>query len=780
MGTQAVTKKYSTFVKGLITEASALNFPENASLDEDNFHLHVDGSRERRLGMDYESGYVKTTATLDTYSEGEVSFYSWEGADDNPDKNFIVVQTGNHIHILEATSTGYGAAKLDLEVGVDTPSTGYFVSTSNIASHPFSFASINGVLFCAQATSKPFYIKYDTDADSFTVNEYALQVRDIWGVPFGVATSITNRPLTLAGTDGWLHRYNLANQGWPNEVVLMSTTTGTPPVSGAGVVSANPIEQTVTDLGYAPALSDSFYLAHGLLNTSVNPQNVDVYRPDMLTTNPLLSLQLPKGKFIINAFEKNRAEQLGTSLSGGESQDKGTPTVLETFAGRVWYGGIESSDVSGALFDDEVKFNSTLFFSQILETLGHAAKCYQETDPTSREFSDILDTDGGTIELAGAGKIQRILSMHNFLVILADNGVWTVTGGVNGFTANSYSVRQVSNVGCISGRSAVLVEGTVAFWSQAGIYSVAVDAQAQDIRVSNITESTIQTRYSEIAPLAKKYVIGYLDAIQRRVTWSYSDETSFDGINDKWKKTKEISFDTVLKAWVPSSISPLAANSPYVMGAISTPDINLNNELEDVQENTIDVEANGVQVQAHVASFSDQGTNIVYIVGDGSFFTVGNYNNESLLDWETEDGTGIDYVSYLVTGYENLDEFGRNKQAVYLTAVFERTEENFIDDGAGGAILDNQSACTLQARWDWADHSNSGKWGLTQEVYRLKRMYTPTGTLPAAFDNGHPVTVTKNKLRGKGRSSHLKFTSKTGKKIHLLGWQIEYKGKDKV
>ena len=96
-----VTKKYSTFVKGLITEASAMNFPENASVDEDNFHLHRDGSRERRCGIDYEVGYSKTTSGLASYAAGAVSSYSWNNAGKISNKNFVIVQTAKLLSIFE-------------------------------------------------------------------------------------------------------------------------------------------------------------------------------------------------------------------------------------------------------------------------------------------------------------------------------------------------------------------------------------------------------------------------------------------------------------------------------------------------------------------------------------------------------------------------------------------------------------------------------------------------------------------------------------------------------
>jgi len=771
---EQVTKKYNTFVKGLITEASAINFPENASLDEANFHLHRDGSRERRLGVDYEDGYSKTTVNLSSVPTSKVAFYSWENVGETPDKNFLVVQMGINIDLFEHRPAGYGSKHTRFVIGVDTPS---IPSPKDRSSFPFSFASVRGALFCAQAVSTPFYISYDLTTDTFSITPYTIKVRDIWGVPLGVATSITNRPTTLSGTDGWLHRYNLANQGWPNEAVQMAPTTGTPPVSSGTAISANPIDQTLTDLGYAPALADSYYLSFGLVTT---PANISVYRPDMLTTNPLMSLRLPRGKFIIDAFDKDRADQLGTAFSGLEDKDRGTPTIVETFAGRLWYSGVTSSVAGVPDFDDKVSYDSTLFFSQIIESLDYAGKCYQENDPTSEEFSSLLATDGGTIELAGAGKIRRIIPLNNYLVVLADNGVWTVVGGQNGFTASSYSVRQVSNVGCLSASSVVRVEESVLYWSHAGIYAVQVDPQSRDIVSNNITENTIQTLYAEIPDTAKLFAHGIYNSQERHVSWLYPTSSTFDGINDTWTKDAELYYDLPLQAWSKYTISSLETGTPYILGAVDVPRLHKNVVQENVVADSILVEADSVQVETDVNVFSTVEKDSVYICGDGTFYTFGNYKSTSYLDWVTEDDTGISYESYLITGYETLEENARRKQATYISVFFNRTEENFIDDGADGAILDNQSGCYMQGRWDWSDHSNSGKWGNSQQVYRLTRLYTPTGTLPEVFDNGQPVVVTKNKLRGRGRSNHLKFTSEEGKDMHLLGWQTEYKGNKKA
>lgn len=52
MARQKFEKTFNTFVKGLMTEASELNFPEDFSLYEKNFLLRRDGGRDRRKGME--------------------------------------------------------------------------------------------------------------------------------------------------------------------------------------------------------------------------------------------------------------------------------------------------------------------------------------------------------------------------------------------------------------------------------------------------------------------------------------------------------------------------------------------------------------------------------------------------------------------------------------------------------------------------------------------------------------------------------------------------------
>ena len=61
MAQDRTLKQFADFNKGLNTEASPLNFPEGFSLDEDNIILNINGSRQRRQGVNFETGGALVT-----------------------------------------------------------------------------------------------------------------------------------------------------------------------------------------------------------------------------------------------------------------------------------------------------------------------------------------------------------------------------------------------------------------------------------------------------------------------------------------------------------------------------------------------------------------------------------------------------------------------------------------------------------------------------------------------------------------------------------------------
>ena len=112
--------------------------------------------------------------------------------------------------------------------------------------------------------------------------------------------------------------------------------------------------------------------------------------------------------------------------------------------------------------------------------------------------------------------------------------------------------------------------------------------------------------------------------------------------------------------------------------------------------------------------------------------------------------------------------FLKKKQVPYIQFYFKRTEDGY-SAATGTLELTNQSSCLVQAQWNWADSANSGRWGTQFQAYRLLRPYIPTGASDP-FDYGDGVIVTKNKLRGYGKTLSLYIQSEAGKDMKLLGW----------
>lgn len=164
--------------------------------------------------------------------------------------------------------------------------------------------------------------------------------------------------------------------------------------------------------------------------------------------------------------------------------------------------------------------------------------------------------------------------------------------------------------------------------------------------------------------------------------------------------------------------------------------------------------------------------NFKFLTTSGNDITLSEYKDYTFTDWVSVDGIGVDFSSYLVTGYNMSGDMLRAKQAIYLTVLCDRTESYYTLSGSS-VVLARQSSCMVQAQWDWNVSADQGKWGTAFQAYRL---FLPhPNSSPSSgdlFNYGPRVIKTKNKLRGRGDALSLYFSSETGKDMKLLGWGI--------
>jgi hypothetical protein len=203
--------------------------------------------------------------------------------------------------------------------------------------------------------------------------------------------------------------------------------------------------------------------------------------------------------------------------------------------------------------------------------------------------------------------------------------------------------------------------------------------------------------------------------------------------------------------------------SPYIAGYLETPDVLLRGE---------GVRGRGESVTKYlVVQYLDPDT------GEAAI-SFAYYRDPSLRDWKSIDGVGERYESYMITGHEIMQDTARQKQASYLTVHLKQTESEIALNEDGQPYPVNPSGCLIQARWDWANSGNSGKWGQTFQAYRLQKPYIldNNGDITYGFD----VVSTKNRLPGRGRALSLKFSSDGDKDFYLYGWAVNYTGNSYV
>jgi len=519
---QSANKEYNSFTKGIITEANGINFPENASIDEANFVLNRNGSRQLRLGMDFEANYTSTAVSSMTSAAIGVSCHEWVNAGNTVANQFAVVQVGDKLLVYNAAATTISSS---LIATIDA-STAIIDETKEIQS-----ACGMGFFFFTSGSGLPAVLEYVNN--TISIRYINLSIRDFFGVNDGLAVSA--KPASLSDT----HKYNLYNQGW----------------------DASKNTATYTNRGSYPSNAEIWYVAKN---------STDDFAAAKLDKIDFGTSAAPKGRYIISAFDRS-ADRIGQSgiSSLPSDTEPSKPSCIEFFQQRVWYSGVDGKQIS--LTDTAPSMQGFVFYSRIIRTPQDFGSCYSDADITSEIDNELAPSDGGYVNIPDSGKIYKLVALNDVIYVFAQNGIWAIRGGDTGFSAIEQQVEKVSDFGVISGKSVVRTESSIMYWSKAGIYYIGPVDGGSGIR--NISENTIQSILNALPKANKEQAVGSYDAINRRVTWLYSTSLDYDGINYKYEYDTELALDVVLSAFTKNTITPLDGVSPYVAGYLTTPDL---------------------------------------------------------------------------------------------------------------------------------------------------------------------------------------------------------------
>ena len=752
----------NNFIQGLITEASPLNYPANASLDEENFELNRNGTRNRRLGMDYEPSYALRDTAIPASSIPLAKFatYKWMNVAGIITREYLVVQTEQVLQFF------------DLNV-VSISGTGY-LGTLTLSSFPantrYSFTAIEGNLIVAAGVDTVAQVSYNGTV--FSVEYRSLLVRDIWGIQV-TGTPNYETDLAYRGAPDTTHYYNLQNQSW-----------GIPRKDSTGVL-VDPILKYYTDLSAYPSNSEMVWAGLQfqpvLAGVTFERMYTNLY-DEVLGAN----VTAPKGYFVIDLLKRGASRAAEFTLNATRyptlaistitlptDVTAGGARVVTEFAGRAWYGGFNGDVTDGD--SRSPNLSNYIVFSRLIRNKNDFNKCYQEGDPTSRDSADLVDTDGGFIRLGGAKNVIAMLNLETHLIVICDNGVWTVTGGSEyGFTPTNYKVSKISAYGGISASSVVVEGGRAFYWSDSGVYVIGKE-ETGIFGVKNASQTTIQTLYESIPAISKLECTGVYDVVGKKIKWLYNTGARFSNTS----VTKELVFDTVINAFYQNKIGRLVNNSIEVLSLFpSTP---FNRITEDtpiiVGTDAVLSVADSVVIPVEVITSSIQSIRYlaIQIVNGVSKLTFSYYNNPSFIDWYSVDNAGVDAKAYLLTGDQTVGDSAIAKQTPYLIMFFKRTEDGVTPE----LIPDHQSGCLMRFQWDFANTINSKKWSVLQQVYRYRRALYITG-VDDPYDNGFKIVSSKSKIRGRGKAFSLYLETEPLKDCYIHGWSISVNGNDNV
>ena len=712
-------KTVNTFIKGLVTEASEMSFPENASSDELNCELLKNGARRRRKGLAYETNYQESSFPV--LAGDFVHKQTWTNVSGLSGVEYLVMQVNNMVYFYDKSFQTVSAGLKSYSIDLDDYSASNGFSPNE---EPIQCASISGYLIITSAAINPIRVKYVSNT-SINVALIPIKIRDFDFQYTGSVSSEFYPTLAQLGgstssADYLNYKYDLYNMGWSSN----NTGRGT-----------NAFTYWDTDQADYPSRNKPWWIS----KNSDSDMTVGPHRK--IDGGNTLG---PNGHYILDLFSKNRS-----SISG----IAGLPTVTETarfratapYAGRVWYAGLDSAVNGGKVF-----------FSRVVENELDLGKCHQADDPTSEDSAGVVDSDGGYLLIPDASNIKALFPMGSILLVMAQNGIWAVGGVDQVFKATEFFVKKISPFGLSSARSLVDAMGTPIFWDVSGIYTVSMDGQSE--AVQNISQP-IKSYFDAISNSKKSEVQATFDRLNKRVYWLFPSNAE----TVAHKFTRILVLDLELGAFYPWEVTA-SSTGQYLVGSFFLSGFGAANTDFNVLSGTDNVLVSADTVITTIESSGIVDTDIKFTVKtENDTLTFASFSDRGFLDWGT-----TDYSSYAETGYEFMGDATIKKNSPYLTSYLRRTEENFVSDGGDGYVPDYPSSCYLVVKWDLS--RDSSRWSDPSQIYRMVN-YPIVNPNDLTFNYPYDTIVSRTKVRGKGRVLRMKFYSETGKDFYLIGWE---------
>lgn len=718
------------FQNGLRTELNPLDSSLSTCSVLENWDIEKDGSIQPRGKL---LSKFESTSQYSSLLDG-TSYYEWQ------------VSSGDVLKVVGSRSSL--AIYRNEVVGNPVYTFGGNFSEAEYAHIGDDLVITNSDEIGGTSTGSILTLSYQRSSGSISNRGYSsLTINDVFGIDDGLGliegpphlyfvTTSNAAELTTTAR----HSYNLLNQGFlPKHLHQYKEASGTSPFP-VPYLGAFPTNSYIFSIGF----NSNNDFSRGLLNKVMEERGFS---------------EAPKGKGLIKLMQRGGSRRsfamsLGVlsstvwdpfDLTSTDQQiisyregdypldtSTGGKTFVESFQGRMFYSFSGWSLSSGDSRSPNV--NNLICFSRSLTNISRANECHQQNDPTSGTASDIIDSDGGFIEIPEIGNVIQMESLESSLLVFSDNGVWEIAPSDGVFTATGYVVRKITTVSPSNKDSIVLFNNSCCYVSDDNVELIMPDERSGRLYSQDISKLVIDSYLKNLLVL-NQIVSSVYEPTNRKVFWLF--EKRF-GVG-----YEVLIFDTVLNAYSTYKIDTTELSST---GALSQPTFLRHLTLID---------------STRAGSFTGDYRELIGFLTTSRQSTSKYY--ECLLD--TSDQS---VQATLITNDDTFGDGTKKKNSQWVTVFMEQTE-----DGQSSTEILNPSSCLVQARWDFADHESSNKFSQEFEAYRLRR--TP-GSDNTSFIYGHSVISTRNKIRGRGRALSLQFKNTPGKRCHLYGYNLDISG----
>lgn len=263
------------FIGGLNTEQSTVVDLPTYTSEELNCTIYSEGIRGRRYGMNIERD-GESVAIPDGVTPQTFQGYFWKNVA-KTSQDFAVYLIDTTLHFYDASNKPFSIAKIPSTLDVSS----YVTDMNKYYQYPVKFVSGAGTLMMVSKYLRPLQISYDFTTSTFNVEEIEIMFRDLDGVDDGLKIDATPAELSE------FHHYNLRNQGW-NETE---------------------INKYHSDKSQYPANNMQWF---------IGKDNSGNYNTEELLKHYFGNTPAPKGHFILNYFDRDRAKASG--IYGGSAR----------------------------------------------------------------------------------------------------------------------------------------------------------------------------------------------------------------------------------------------------------------------------------------------------------------------------------------------------------------------------------------------------------------------------------------------------------------------------